>query len=593
MKTIAVLGMPNTGKSTFFNRLTKANAHTGNWPGVTVELMGAKVKLDKDLVEVIDLPGIYDLRGYSEDEGVVRDVLGKMPLHGIVLLLNATQIDRQLSLAIQVQKLGLPTVVLLNMVDEALKFGVSIDVERLTAQLRLPVYPMSAKYGQGYETAVQAIADTISEFPALGDLDNTAISMEDLTREVEAVLAGTLNHSQPPRDLRTQKLDRVLLHPIWGLPIFFGTMYLVFQVVYAVGKVIQDGMTAVFEWFQGVALEPVLVHAPALLKGFLVDGLYAGMTTVAAFIPVIILFFLMMAIVEDSGYLSRSAYLMDAFMERLGLDGRSFVMSLMGFGCNVPAIMGTRVMRSPGLRMLSMLVIPFSLCSARLNVFVFMTTALFDPKVAPAVLFSLYLLSFVAAILTALIFKNKYKNHDPLILELPPYRFPTFQQIYLRAWCEVKHFIKRSYKFIILGVVAIWACNNLPPGVESASAQSISGMMGNIARPIFEPLGINPQLTVALVFGFIAKEIVLGGLAVIYGQSNDALAGAIASQIDWVQAYSFMLFTLLYVPCLSTIAVLRAESKSGKFAVMSVVWSLGLAWVASFVFYHGARLLGF
>ncbi len=593
MKTIAVLGMPNTGKSTFFNRLTKANAHTGNWPGVTVELMGAKVKLGKDLVEVIDLPGIYDLRGYSEDEGVVRDVLGKMPLHGIVLLLNATQIDRQLSLAIQVQKLGLPTVVLLNMVDEALKFGVSIDVERLTAQLRLPVYPMSAKYGQGYETAVQAIADTISEFPALGDLGNTAISMEDLTREVEAVLAGTLNHSKPPRDLRTQKLDRVLLHPLWGLPIFFGTMYLVFQVVYAVGKVIQDAMTATFAWFQGVALEPVLAHAPALLKGFLVDGLYAGMTTVAAFIPVIILFFLMMAIVEDSGYLSRSAYLMDAFMERLGLDGRSFVMSLMGFGCNVPAIMGTRVMRSPGLRLLSMLVIPFSLCSARLNVFVFMTTALFDPKVAPAVLFSLYLLSFVAAILTALIFKNKYKNHDPLILELPPYRFPTFQQIYLRAWCEVKHFIKRSYKFIILGVVAIWACNNLPPGVESASAQSISGMMGNIARPIFEPIGINPQLTVALVFGFIAKEIVLGGLAVIYGQSNDALAGAIASQIDWVQAYSFMLFTLLYVPCLSTIAVLRAESKSGKFAVMSVVWSLGLAWVASFVFYHGARLLGF
>jgi ferrous iron transport protein B len=392
----------------------------------------------------------------------------------------------------------------------------------------------------------------------------------------------------------TTRLDRILLHPVFGLPLFFAAMFLMFQIVYALGTPVQKFMGDTLDWFKGVALEPVLGGLPAFLKGFLIDGLYTGMGTVAAFIPIIVLFFFCMAIVEDSGYLSRSAFLMDAFMERLGLDGRSFVMSLMGFGCNVPAIMGTRVMRSPGLRMLSMLVIPFSLCSARLNVFIFMTTALFSPQIAPVVLFSLYLFSFVAAILTAFLFRGRYPNKEPLVLELPPYRFPTIKQMWLRAWGEIRHFLKWSNRFIIFGVVAIWLLNNLPFGVPVASSQTLSGMIGQATQPLLAPIGINPQLAVALIFGFIAKEIVLGGLAVIYGKSEGAdLMGAIAHQIDWVQAYSFMLFTLLYVPCLSTVAVLKSESKSWKFAVISVVWSVGLAWVTSFIFYQSARVLGF
>jgi ferrous iron transport protein B len=260
----------------------------------------------------------------------------------------------------------------------------------------------------------------------------------------------------------------------------------------------------------------------------------------------------------------------------------------------VPAIMGLRVMRSPALRLLSMLVIPFSLCSARLNVFIFMTTALFSARVAPLVLFSLYLFSFAAAMLTALIFKGKYPNQEPLILELPPYRFPTLRQMLLRAWSETRHFLRFAWKFIIFGVVAIWLCNNLPTNVAPASAGTISGQIGHALQPILGPIGISPKLSVALIFGFIAKEIVLGGLAVIYATKQDAgLAGAIAREIDWVQAYSFMLFTLLYVPCLSTVAVIKAESKSVKFALMGVLWSLALAWVASFIFYQGARAWGF
>jgi ferrous iron transport protein B len=223
-----------------------------------------------------------------------------------------------------------------------------------------------------------------------------------------------------------------------------------------------------------------------------------------------------------------------------------------------------------------------------------MTTALFTASVAPMVLFSLYMFSFAAAILTAFVFKGKYPNQEPLILELPPYRFPTIRQMLLRAWAETKHFLTFSWKFIIFGVVAIWLCNNFPQNVEPASAKTISGMIGQSLQPILGPLGIDPKLSVALIFGFIAKEIVLGGLAVIYATKQDAgLAVAIAKEIDWVQGYSFMLFTLLYVPCLSTVAVIKAESKSVKFALLSVVWSIGLAWVVSFIFYQGARALRF
>jgi ferrous iron transport protein B len=597
MKQVAVLGMPNTGKSTFFNRLTGATASIGNWPGITVDLMMAKVKFGDETVEVIDLPGIYDLRGFSEDERVVRDFLEHTPINLLLLILNTTQIDRQISLALQVKHLGVPAVLLLNMSDEAPEFGVEVEPEKISAHLGMPVMPISAKYGEGYGEAYQTIENSIqqqNEQILVGEITEKLIADHQIAQEMGQLLQDAVHTPPHLRENLTTRLDHILLHPVWGLPIFFTAMYLMFQFIYAVGTPLQELMGSIFDWLQNTVLVPALANAPEILRGFLIDGLYTGVSTVAAFIPVIILFFFVMAIIEDSGYLSRSAFLMDALMAKLGLDGRSFVMSLMGFGCNVPAIMGTRVMRSPALRMLSMLVIPFSLCAARLNVFLFMTTALFSPRHAPLVLFSLYLLSFVATIVTALLFKHQFPNQEPFVLELPPYRFPTIKQMFVRSWCEVKNFVKWSHRFIIFGVVAIWALNNFPPGVPAASSQTFSGIIGQWTQPFLAPLGINPQLAVALIFGFIAKEIVLGGLAVIYGQNDDGqLAGAITNQIDWVQAYSFMLFTLLYVPCLSTIAVLKTESKSIKFTILVVVWSIALAWVTSFIFYQGARMLGF
>ena len=596
MSTIAVVGMPNTGKSTLFNQLTGSHAHIGNWPGLTVELMQAELPLEGQRAQLVDLPGIYDLRGHSEDEAVVRRFLESTPVDLVVVVLNASQLDRQLRLALQVRQLGLPALLLLNMADEARRFGVTIHTERLAADLGLPVLLLSAKYRRGLGEARHAMAQAL-----VGQRRRQPVqALDSRLAEGDAGLDGALAQlvqaavSLPPqwRDRLTRRLDAWLLHPLLGLPLFFLAMALMFQAIYAIGVPVQEWLGTLLDQFGQGVLKPLLAPLPAFLQGFLLEGLYQGIGTVTAFLPVIFLFFLAMGVVEDSGYLSRAAYLMDAFMERLGLDGRSFVLSLMGFGCNVPAILGTRVMRDPGLRLLSMLVIPFSLCSARLNVFLFMAAAFFAPRQGGLVIFGLYVMSFVAALITALLFKGRFGSNEPLLLELPPYRFPTLRQMLGRAWAEVRHFWFWARRFIIVGVVAVWLLNNLPLGVVPASAESLSGRLGTLLEPLLAPIGINPKLTVALVFGFIAKEIVLGGLAVIYGQADPlALGRAIALDVTWSQAVSFMLFTLLYTPCLSTVAVIRSESKRLGFTVFSVVWSLLLAWLVSFAFFQGVSLL--
>ncbi len=595
MKRIALLGMPNTGKSTLFNRMTGGAARVGNWPGITVELLSGKILLGGDMVEIIDLPGIYDLHGFSDDEQVVRHFLHDNVPDLALVILNATQIERQMSLLLQLKQLNMNMVVLLNMSDEARKYGITIDSEKMAEMLGLPIYLMSGKYGAGYQDALQAVTKAL-RYPTPGMAEQLRSQLEQ-DEHIESEMARVLHHAvqvpvQMPEHL-TDKLDRVMLHPWLGLPIFFGIMYLLFQGIFLLGQPLQSGVAEALSWLRSSVLEQAVAGAPTWLSGLLLDGIYNGVATVAAFVPIIVLFFLFMAMVEDSGYLSRAAFLMDALMAKMGLDGRGFVMLLMGFGCNVPALMGTRVMRSRGMRLLTMLVIPFSLCSARLQVFVFITAALFSPQHAPLVLFSLYLFSFAAAILTALLFRNKFQSAEPFVLELPPYRFPTLRQMLLRGWIEVRHFLRRATQFIIAGVVLVWLLTNLPASAVAGGPDTLAGMIGSALHPIFAPIGINEQLTIALIFGFVAKEIVIGSLAVIYGLSGDALSGALGQQLDWVQAYSFMLFTLVYTPCLSAIATLRTEAKDMGYTLFTLGWSLALAWGISFVFYQSARALGY
>lgn len=595
MKRIALLGMPNTGKSTLFNRITGGAARVGNWPGITVELLTGKILLGDNMVELIDLPGFYDLHGFSDDEQVVRHFLRDNVPDLALVVLNATQIERQMSLLLQLKSLNLNVVVLLNMADEAKQFGITIDCKKMSELLGMPIFLLSGKYGTGYAEAMQAVAKAL-RYPTPGMADQLRSQLEQ-DAYLESEMARVLKQSvQIPARLPeniTDKVDRVLLHPLLGLPIFFAIMYALFQGIFFFGQPLQTGIATGFTWLRESQLEPLLSGLPSAWQGLLLDGVYNGLATVMAFVPIIVLFFLFMATVEDSGYLSRAAFLMDALMAGLGLDGRSFVMLLMGFGCNVPALMGTRVMRSRAMRLLTMLVIPFSLCSARLQVFVFITAALFSPQAAPVVLFSLYCFSFAAAILTALLFKGKFQNTEPFVLELPPYRFPTTRQLVMRGWLEVQHFLRRATQFIIAGVVLVWLLTHMPFSAVPASADTLAGMVGNALHPLFAPIGITPELTIALIFGFVAKEIVIGSLAVIYGLSGGELAHALAAQLDWVQAYSFMLFTLIYTPCLSAIATLKTESQSKFYTLFSLGWSLVLAWAVSLVFYQGARALGY
>ena len=379
MKRIALLGMPNTGKSTFFNRLTGASARVGNWPGVTVDLLGAKVLLGDETVEIVDLPGIYDLHGFSDDEQVVRHFLENNPVDQVLIVLNVSQLDRQLSLVLQILQLKMPAVLLLNMVDEARRHGISVDREKMSEMLGIPVLGMSAKYGDGYKEAHELITREVrnSEPVRLEKIRELLVRDDEIENTMEHVFTSTVQVPAQLSNTLTEKLDNLFLHPWLGLPLFFGVMFLLFQAIFFLGAPLQDLVAWILDQFRVLVLDPLFSNVPAVLNGVLLDGIYNGVGTVASFIPIIIMFFLFMALVEDSGYLSRAAFLMDTLMSKLGLDGRSFVMVLMGFGCNVPALMGTRVMRSRALRLLTMLVIPFSLCSARLQVFLFMIAALF------------------------------------------------------------------------------------------------------------------------------------------------------------------------------------------------------------------------
>ena len=372
---------------------------------------------------------------------------------------------------------------------------------------------------------------------------------------------------------------------------------MLFQLLYAVGAPAQELVGGAIDWIQAALLEPGLaaIHSPPLLQAFLIDGVWLGVGTVATFLPIIFLFYLVLAVVEDSGYLPRAAFLMDGFVRWIGLDGRAFVLQVIGFGCNVPSILGTRVIRDRGMRLLSLLVIPFALCQARLTVFLFMADVFFPrPWWAPGlVVFSFYVLSFVAVVITGLLFQRAYPSQEPLVLELPPYRAPSVITVLRRGWTQMLNFMVTTRSFIVVGAAAIWLLTNLPPGAVQGSGPTFADWIGGLFQPLLAPIGMVPSLTVSLFFGFIAKQILLGAMAVIYSTSETDLGGVLANLITPLQALSFMTFVLLYTPCLGTVAAQLQEAKSRSFALLSLGWSLLLAWLLALLVFQGDRLLGF
>ena len=605
--TVALVGMPNTGKSTLYNRLTGGDAQIANWPGLTVDLLRGRLPNGPDgrPWELVDLPGIHDLAGRSDDEAIVLRFLTETPPQGVLLVLNASHITSQLRLVMELRQLGLPLVLALNMSDEAERFGIRIDTEELSRRLGLPVLAISARQRRGladlmrtlrtcFDPGLMAVEPGQAATP-VGPVAWRAGAGSPSPAELKALLDGCVQLPEQPRNRHSRRVDRWLLHPLVGPLVFLLIVMLMFQAIYTIGAPVQEAFGFGFDSVRNGLLSPILqaLPLPQLLRSFLLDGVWLGISTVMSFLPIIFLFYLVMAIVEDSGYLPRAAFLMDGFMHWLGLDGRSFVLQVMGFGCNVPAIMGTRIIRDRSMRLLAMLVIPFALCQARLTVFIFMAAVFFPkPWWAPGlVVFSFYVLSFVAAIITGLIFKRAYPNREAFVLELPPYRRPSLGTMLRRARQEVINFLFTTRTFIILGASLVWLLTHLPPGSVEGATPSIAAWIGSWFHPLLGPIGMSPDLTVALFFGFIAKEILLGAMAVIYRTSETGLGPVMHAAITPLQALSFMTFTLLYTPCLSTVAVQIREARSRAFALRSIAWSLSLAWLAALLVYQvGLRL---
>ncbi len=596
--TVALLGMPNTGKSTLFNRLTGGRARVANWPGLTVDLLRGDLPTGPGSSpwQLVDLPGIHGLSGDSEDEAIVLRFLAASPPDLVVVVLNATQVDSQLRLLLQVRALGFPTLLALNMSDEARRFGVEIDTARLSERLGLPVLALSAREGEGIEELLGTIP-TAARSPARSPCGEGLLPLgpEGIEELQERLVAECVRLPDGLQEGLTRRIDAVLLHPLVGPLVFLAIALAMFQAIYAVALPLQEGLAFLFDAFRGSVLLPQLtaLGAPSLLISFLVDGLWMGITTVAGFLPLIFCFYLMLAVVEDSGYLPRAAFLMDGLMRLLGLDGRTFVLQVMGLGCNVPAILGTRVIRDPGMRLLAMLVIPFSLCQARLTVFVFLAGIFFPhPWWAPGlVVFGYYVLSFVAAILTGLIFQRAFPGREAFVLEFPPYRPPSPSVMLHRAWREMANFMVTTRSFIVAGAALVWCLTNLPPGSGAGITPSFAHWIGAGVQPVLAPIGMTPDLTVSLFFGFIAKEILLGAMAVIHHTSEAGLGPALRSALSPLQALSFMTFTLLYTPCLSTVAAQLKESRNRGFVALSVLWSLALAWGMAFTVYQGGMIL--
>jgi ferrous iron transport protein B len=391
----------------------------------------------------------------------------------------------------------------------------------------------------------------------------------------------------------TERLDRLLMHRWLGLPLFLLIMLGLFQAMFALGTPLQTRLAAGIQAIQAwLWVQPALGALPPLVQSFLVEGLLAGLGVVVSFLPIILLFFVMLSLVEDSGYMARAAFLMDRLMHTLRLDGKAFISLLLGYGCNVPAVLGTRILSSRHSRVLAMLLVPFSLCSGRLQVFVFISGILFAPRSAPWVVFSLYILSFGIIFLAGLLLRPfRFGTPAPFIMELPPYRRPMVSTVTLRAAQELRDFLHRAATVIVIGVVAVWFLTHYPPDVPAGSPDSLAGRTGLFLAPAFSPIGIHWAETVALFFGFIAKEILIGALAVVYGAPD--LAAAIRAEVTPLQGLSFMVFTLIYTPCVATLAAIWSESRSWRVALLSMLLGVGLAWLVSFIVYQGGLWLGY
>ena len=650
----ALAGNQNCGKTTLFNALTGSNQHVGNFPGVTVDQKSGEVKGYKDC-SVVDLPGIYSLRTYTQEEIVTRDFILNQKPDGIINIVDATNIERNLYLTLQLLTLRVPMVLALNMMDEVRANGGTVDVQKLSEDLGIPVVPITAAKGEGVselmdravETAknrtlpkvydfcaadspvhrcVHAVVHLIEDHAerlglpsrfcatkliegdeAMADrleldqnerelLEHCVVQMEtengmdrnaslaDMRYSfIEKVTANAVVKCRESREhKRSVQIDKVLTGKYTALPVFFGIMLLIFYLTFnVIGQGLSDLLAAGIDYVTaGVDGALTAYGINPVVHSLIIDGIFAGVGSVLSFLPIIVTLFFFLSILEDTGYMARVAFVMDKLLRKIGLSGRSIVPMLIGFGCSVPAIMATRTVSSDRDRKMTILLTPYMSCSAKIPIYGFFTAAFFT-KYKALVMISLYVLGMVVGILAALVMKNTAFRGKPVpfVMELPNYRLPSAKSVGLLLWEKAKDFLQRAFTVIFLATVVIWFLQSFDTrlNVVTDSADSLLALIGQWLAVLFKPLGFGDwRCATALISGFIAKESVVSTLEVLLGSA------AITSLFTVRSAVSFLVFTLLYTPCVAAVATIRRELGSGLKTVGVVLLQCAVAWLASY-----------
>lgn len=659
----ALAGNQNSGKTTLFNQLTGSNQHVGNFPGVTVDRKDGKIR-DHEFATVVDLPGIYSLSPYTSEEIVTRDFLIENKPDGIINIVDATNIERNLYLSLQLIELGIPMVLALNMMDEMRASGRSVDVAALSKRLGIPVIPISASKGEGIHelvdtaiaTAQAKLVPTIEDFCSgtvhrcihsiahliedhaqrlnvpmrfaatkliegdppmtkkLGLSQNELDAIEHMIQEMEnelgtdreAALAdmrynfienvcrdtvnkGGINVGRQ----RSIKIDSILTHKFFALPIFVGIMLLVFFLTFGViGQPLSDLLSSGIDWLNGeIAQSLKALNVNPVMRSLIVKGILTGVGSVISFLPIIVTLFLFLSILEDSGYMARVAFVMDKPLRKLGLSGRSIVPMLIGFGCTVPATMSTRTLASERDRKMTIMLTPYMSCSAKLPIYAAFTAAFF-PRHAPLVMITLYIIGILIGLLMVIIVKQipYFKGKPvPFVMELPNYRMPSFKSVILLMWEKAKDFLTRAFTIIFIATIVVWFLQTFDMRFNMVDNQqtSLLATAGKFIAPIFKFTGFGFwQAAVALITGFMAKESVISTLAVLSGTSVDALPTVLTGMFNPVSAFSFLVFTLLYTPCVAAIATIKREFNNGILAFVIVVGQCVVAWLWAVAFYQ-------
>ena len=669
--TIGFIGNPNCGKTTLFNAYTGANLKVANWPGVTVEKVEGAIK-DHDLnIRLVDLPGTYSLTSYTMEEQVSRQFILSDEVDVIIDVADASALERNLYLTLQLLELGKPVVLALNMMDIVEKRGMEIDIHRLPEMLGIPVIPVSARKRTGLDVLLHAAAhhkdctdmdclihhhkymskhqhdhhseyamvysDTIEDkidliiaelkkkYPDLPNYRWHAIKLLEQDKEITGHYAVNLpkvidrNYesdiinekydfiqeiirevlvNKERQEAFTEKVDRALTHRFWSIPIFLGIMALVFFLTFTIG----DWLKGYFELgIEGISTLAgnVLTSAGVneMVRSLLVDGIIAGVGGILTFLPNIFILFLALAFLEDSGYMSRVAYVMEGLMSKLGLSGRAFIPMILGFGCTVPAIMASRALENRRDRYKVMLITPFMSCSARLPIYILFADMFFREH-AMIVAYSMYLIGLVIAILVAaaihLIDRRKSENY--LLIELPEYKAPSSRTVAIYVWEKVKDYLSKAGTTIFVASIVMWAILNFGPhGYTTEMSGSFGSILGRVLVPFFAPLGLGFwQIAVALIAGVSAKEVVVSSCAVLFGVPNINSGGGMNTLVGilgtvgfgQLNAFCLMVFCLLYIPCMATLATIKKESGSWKWTGFTALFQLAVAWVVTFGVYQ-------